>query len=227
MGITLLDVLLIPVSVVYIATIILISTKLRRSGRISGIVSRKLVHVGVGVIVILVPLLYSSRIVPTMIGLSFIFINYLTSPASPISKFKLSAIEEGHDFGTVYYSIALTLLFYFYFDSGWIIQVGFLPLVIGDAAANLVGIKYGSHKWIYFSEKSLEGSFAAFISTFIILIFALEFYVIIDEFSKPFDIIIYIAVLAALATTIAELISPYGLDNLSIPLVCTGIALLF
>ncbi|MHA2252382.1 MAG: diacylglycerol/polyprenol kinase family protein, partial [Candidatus Kariarchaeaceae archaeon] len=201
------------------------ATNLKRSGRVSGQTARKVVHIGVGLIVILIPLIFSSKILPIIIGLSFVVITYITSPASPFPNLKMSAFRDGHGYGTVFYSLSLTTLLFLYFEEGWIIQVGFLPLVVGDGFASLIGIKYGSHKWKLVPNKSLEGSSAGFIATFILLILTLSFYKLIDEFAYHYDDILLIAALASISMVIMELISPFGFDNLTIPFACTLVAL--
>lgn len=225
MGISIIDMVLLPLSYIFIFTIIGIATKLKRSGKVSGETARKFVHIGIGMIVILIPILFSSRIIPTLIGVSFILITYITSPVSPFPRLKMSTFKEGHGFGTVYYSISLTTLLFLFFDEGWIIQVGFLPLVVGDAIASLVGLRYGKHKWKYFSDKSIEGSLAGFISTAFVLFIVLYVYSLIDQFDQSFLFILILSIISASIMTIVELISQYGLDNITIPLACTIIAL--
>lgn len=226
MDISTIDIILIPISYIYIFTVIGIASKLKRSEKITGTSARKLIHIGVGSIIITIPILFSSKIIPTLIGLSFILITYITSPVSPFSNLKLSAFKDGHGLGTVYYAISLTLILFLFFNEGWIVQAGFLPLVFGDATASLVGIRYGKHKWKLIPKKSVEGSIAGFISTFIILIIVLNLYSLINRFDKSFQFIFLLSMTFALVMTLVELTSPLGLDNITIPLVCTSIALI-
>ncbi len=226
MDISWFDWILFPLSYIYIFSVIGIATRIKINGKISGKTARKVVHIGVGVSIILIPLLFSSRILPTIIGISFIIITYITSPVSPIPRFKMSAFAEGHGLGTIYYSISLTSLIFLFFDDPWIIQVGFLPLVIGDAMASIAGVAYGKHSWKYIQSKTIEGSITGFISTYILLIVVLYFYSVIDKFDYPFRVILLLPLITAMLMSTVELISPTGLDNLTIPLSCTGIAIL-
>lgn len=81
-------------------------------------------------------------------------------------------------------------------------------LAIGDTLAALVGINFGSRK-LMGTKKSLEGSLACFISTFVFALF----------FVHP-----VVAVVGAIATTFAEFY-PMGFDdNIKIPLI-SGVAM--
>lgn len=51
---------------------------------------------------------------------------------------------------------------------------GICVLCIGDAAASVVGVNYGKHKWPG-SKKSYEGTFGAFIGTWISMLFIYQF----------------------------------------------------
>ncbi|MDH5402694.1 MAG: hypothetical protein OEY49_09400 [Candidatus Heimdallarchaeota archaeon] len=220
MGLTLIDLLLIPVTYLYILGVIYYITKLRKSEKISGFMARKVIHIAIGGLVILCPILFSVNWLPTLIGVSFILFTFFTCPLSPIPKFKLDVFKTGNSLGVVYYSISLTLLIYFFFDMGWLLQVGFLPVVFGDAFANIIGVKYGKNK-ILNLEKTLEGTLAAFIVTFIVLIVILSLYHALGLFDYQFSTILLISLSIAVISSIVELISPFGLDNLTIPLFCT------
>jgi phytol kinase len=137
----------------------------------------------------------------------------------------LAAFKDGHDFGTVFYSITLTALLYFFFDHGWIIQAAFLPLVFGDAMANIFGVKYGRTPWKFVPSKTVEGSLAAFTSSSIVLLLVLSMYKLLGLFPIYWYLLVILSLLEAMVATLAELISPYGLDNLTIPVFCTSIAI--
>lgn len=228
MQVELIDLILIPVAYIYVFSIILLATKLKNKGKINSVVSRKIVHIGIGILVIIAPILFTSNFIPTIIGITFILITYLTAPISPIPQLKINAFKDGHPLGTVYYSIMLTALLYLYFDKGWLIQIGFLPLVIGDAVANLIGIKYGKHKFnvIKIPDKSLEGTLAAFISTSFILLIVLIVYHFLNLFIPSIFNILWISIIVGLIGSLVELLSIKGLDNLTIPIFCTLCGLL-
>ncbi len=220
------DLILLPLSFAYIIILLKIASVLKKSGRMSGLTSRKFIHVTVGLIVIVMPIMFSKKLVPVFIATVFIFVNFLTSPASPIKKFQIDSTSEGHSFGTTYYAISLTSLLWFYFETPWILQVGFLPLVVGDASAAYFGSKYGDHNWKFFNDKSIEGSGFAYLSTFFTLGVVLAIYKVIDLFDFSYIFLLELILVISLITTGIEIISPRGLDNLSIPLFCTIFAVI-
>ncbi|OLS28521.1 MAG: hypothetical protein HeimC2_05770 [Candidatus Heimdallarchaeota archaeon LC_2] len=222
----LIDLILLPFSFAYIFILLKIASNFKKTGRMSGPTTRKFIHVTVGLIVIGMPLMFSKKLVPVFIAIIFILINFITSPASPIKRLQIDSTREGHSFGTTYYAISLTSLLLFYFDTPWILQVGFLPLVIGDAAAAYFGSKYGKHPWKYFNDKSIEGSIFAYLSTFIILGLVLTSYKLIDLFDFSYLFLLGLILSISMITTVVEIISSKGLDNITIPLFCTIFALL-
>lgn len=88
--------------------------------------------------------------------------------------------------------------------------VSILVMSLADSGASLVGklYPYGMYK-VAKSTKSLSGSFVFFIITIIIFTF----------FKESIPLTGSQFVFLALATTVAEAISGYGLDNMTIPLV--------
>ena len=222
--ITTLDYLLVPVAYLYISAVIYLATMLQRKEHIDGPLARKIVHLGIGSLVILAPLLFSTRIIPTLIGASFILITYLSCPISPISRWRISAFKECHGLGTVYYAISLTTLLYLYFDQAWLIQVAFLPLVFGDACASIFGRRWGRHHWPG-SKKSIEGSIAGGLATFVAVLLVLILYYLLSSYPGTFISILLLSLVVAVMMMVVEVLSPHGLDNLTIPLCCLLLAL--
>ena len=91
----------------------------------------------------------------------------------------------------------------------------------GDAAAALVGKKYGRHRWGYDKQKSVEGTTAMFIASFLCVAFLL--YVYAGELSIQ---IVLSALVTAVAAAFSELISKDGNDTIICP-VLSMVALLF
>ena len=93
----------------------------------------------------------------------------------------------------------------------------------GDAAAALIGKQFGKHKirWKYTDEKkSFEGSGSMLLTSFITVVSVLS---LRGGFSLP--IVLLIALLVALVSTLAELYSKNGNDTIICPL-CAMAALL-
>ena len=81
----------------------------------------------------------------------------------------------------------------------------------GDGFAAIIGGKYGKNKFeILGNEKSVEGSLAMFFFSFIVSLVILSIF-------NPMNAILFSLILA-LVSTILEAFSPYGFDNLTVPL---------
>lgn len=81
-----------------------------------------------------------------------------------------------------------------------------IMLIVGaaDTAANVVGVRHGKHAYL-FGNKTLEGSFAFFLVSCIILLIVVK-------------LPIWQVGVTAVIATLAEAFSNHGLDNVSIPL---------
>lgn len=98
------------------------------------------------------------------------------------------------------YFISIFILFSFF--PAKLFYVGTISLVAGDGFAGIIGFRFGKNKLPYNKRKSLEGSFACFISTF--------------GFLLPF-LSLFNALLIAIITTILESVLNRG-ENLILPL---------
>lgn len=127
---------------------------------------------------------------------------------------KIYSSSESSRYGFLYTTLAMMLLIYFSFDTQstrLVGGVGILTLGYGDGLASYIGMKFGKHHFTIFKgSKSIEGSLAMFISTVVVLFIYLA---ILNGISN-LSCILAVALLA----TITEAISPYGLDNLFIPI---------
>ncbi len=126
---------------------------------------------------------------------------------------KIFSASESSRYGFLYTYLSMILLIFLTFDSAStqiIAGVGILTLGYGDGLASLIGMHFGKHHYTIFKgSKSLEGTFAMFVSTFAVL----YLYLTILNGIESLNVVLAIATLA----TLTEAISPYGLDNLFIP----------
>ncbi|PMB74477.1 hypothetical protein C0195_02530 [Candidatus Bathyarchaeota archaeon] len=90
-------------------------------------------------------------------------------------------------------------------------------MAYGDAFASLIGEKYGKRKYKLLTNKSLEGSVAMFVFSFLSLAVSLIFFSMLYPFSLLDKILV--AAMVALVATVVEGISPMGFDNLTVPAV--------
>lgn len=81
----------------------------------------------------------------------------------------------------------------------------------GDAFAALIGVKYGKHK--IYKKKSLEGTLAMFITSFVTVLVILFIHNII-----PWYGVVITSILVAIASSVVELYTPNGLDTITCPI---------
>jgi phytol kinase len=165
---------------------------------------------------------------PFFVATPFILLTFLVTAYSPVKSIskKMSGLTEvtegGHKLGLVFYAISYTILALCFSSKPYIIAAGILPLAYGDAAASLVGVKYGKKQFRIFARKSLEGSVAMFLITFASLGTGLLFFS--QFYSLPFTASIVAALAVTIAATLIEALTPKGFDNITVPLIS---ALLF
>lgn len=198
-------------SYVLVFLIIGISTVLQKKNILGEEGARKFIHIGVSNWWILAMIFFTGddalwfAMVPPI---TFIGLNYL-SYRQNIFK----AMERGGkgNLGTVYFPISLLILVILSFGvlkQPFVGGLGILILGYGDGFAAVIGTKFGKHKLAF--GKSVEGSLAMFVASFAASA------VLLGVTGYP-GFMLASLVIAAIATAI-ELVTPKGLDNLTVPL---------
>ena len=220
---TALDIIGLACLLVFVLSSLALAEVLRRKDKVSGSTSRKIVHLSVGNVILVFPFVFSSVWFALIGPVFFIPFTYFTCPGSPIKKFRLKGVEEGHTYGTVFYAIALTALVALFFypkPQGELINQyniilfgSFMPLVWGDGISAVIGSKFGNDKpyTIFGGTKTLLGSWAAAFATF----FSVTISCLI--LSQTIVVSIYIGLFTGFITAIIEAITPKGFDNLAVP----------
>lgn len=217
----------ITLSVVYFVAIILLlafnELNYRRM-KVKGEITRKFAHFTATVAVVPFPYIFSSHWYVLILASIFFLTLFVTQYAK-----QLKSIHDINRKSIGSYllplSIYLTFLMSNLLDNKFIYILPMLLLGICDPMAAIVGMnmKRNNHKIVIFgvdTGKSIYGSGAFLITSFLISLIALYFNRGIFDL-KTF----WIALVVAVVSTLAELFSWRGSDNLTIP-VGTALALL-
>ena len=191
--------------------VLAISEFVRKRLGVSNEDSRKTYHVIHALIIASAPFLVSYKIVIILEVL-------LLAEMMAVKHFNLlpwlynvGRISWGEYFGVIGV-ITIALLK----PNNWIFLAAMLHLGIADAAAALVGKRYGKKQQfkVFGQIKSLPGSAAFYIASFILT------YIVILASQSAGDAVLLVALLPILAT-LAEAVSPFGSDNFVIPVLVT------
>jgi len=177
---------------------------------------RKALHVGMGVVTLTFPRLF-RRTWPVLL-LSLVFAVGLSALRDSRSlQRRLGGIIDGVDrrsLGEIYFPAAVGLLFLWSAGDALSFCVPMLILTFADAAAALVGARYGLRCFpIGGGKKSLEGSLAFFTVAFLCTQTPL---LLFTDSGRAESLLI--AVTLALQATLLEASAWGGLDNLLVPL---------
>jgi dolichol kinase len=197
---------------IYVAILLIITEKINKKYPVG---SRKILHIMVGNIAFFLPIFETKEAMAFLAAGPFIILTFLMSPHTPIKKLKNKTSAAGHSMGLVYYSITWTILAYFMFEQKYLISLAIIAMSYGDGFASLIGQRYSKKKIIMYGDvKSPLGSFSMFIFTAIMSFVILIYYDIgISSY------IIGLVLIVSVSATFAELITPKGLDNLSVPFI--------
>ena len=193
-----------------------IATILMRQGVLAPSVTRKVIHIGVAHWWLIAMALMDDPWVASVGPASFIVINALAI------RFRLlPAMDQGADtrnWGTVYFPISLLILVNLCWRGVIPVWVGGLAVLVlgwGDGLAAVVGEGRGSTRLWRRSRKSVAGTAVMFGASFAVaLIFTLVFN---PRFGAATAALAVSAVTAA-AATVVEVLTPLGIDNLTVPL---------
>ena len=209
------------ISFIFVFSIIGISEVLKKKNILSVEGSRKFVHVGVSNWWILAMYMIPNYIFALIPLLIFVVLNYMSYKKNIFSSMERGRGKE--DLGTVYFPLSLAVLVLFTWWDGILFQnpyygaVGALVMGYGDGFAAILGDRYGKHVYhIRRSKKSIEGSVAMFVFSFLVTIV-----ILLLEFHTLHGLHFLVAFLVAIASTVIEGITPLGFDNITVPILST------
>jgi len=196
----------------WVGAVILSAEWLNRYTLVDPEVSRKVVHIGTGNVILLAWWLD----IPAWLGMSA---SVLFSGVTLLSyKFPilLSVSSVGRkSLGTFFYAVSIGLLIAIFWlqNLPQYAVLGVLVMTWGDGLAALVGQRFGRHPYIAWGmKKSWEGSLAMGVVSYIVI--CLVFLGVQGSTWQTW----LIPVVVALAATGLETFSKIGVDNLTVPL---------
>jgi phytol kinase len=126
--------------------------------------------------------------------------------------------EKGR-LGTIYFPIAFGAIIFMFWGRPVSMVAAMMPLTWGDAMAAIVGRRYGEHSYTLMgSTRSLEGSVAMLFWSWVatsIALFGVPY--LVGAPAVEWLLALIYGGVVALACTIVEALSPWGIDNLTIP----------
>jgi uncharacterized protein (TIGR00297 family) len=195
-----------------------VADRLRISLNWPGEFTRKLVHIATGVLVFFTPYLFTSPLPLIVLSLFFILVNSL---ALHLETFRGMHDTSRPTLGTVFYPLSFLVLVVFFWNGYQaVLQIAMLILAIADAVAAMVGEAIPSpHRYRLSSDtKSVEGSLAMFLCSFLITAAGLRWLPHAQVFQLSGTAILGTAAVTALFATLLEGVSWNGSDNLTAPL---------
>ena len=174
--------------------------------------SRKFVHFSVGILCSISPYYFQTPLFPliiSIISLSLIFYSFF-------NKLFLDKIHtrDRVSYGLIYFPIAYIIQIICFWDYKEYFTLSFLILAICDPIASIIGNKITKTKYftLWEDSKTLIGTSAFFLSCFTLsFIFSFIF------FNISFYEMIFFSLFISFGSTLAEIVSSKGSDNISIP----------
>lgn len=197
---------------IYLGILILIAETLNRFSDQPGEVTRKIVHIGSGQVVLLAWWLKIPAWVGVgaAIGAGGVAILSYFLPILP----SLESVGR-RSLGTFFYAISMGLLIGYFFSRQQpeYAALGILIMAWGDGLAALIGQNFGQHPYqLWGIRKTWEGSLTMLVVSFVVTVLMLG---IIQPISLS---LMAIALMVAILATFLETFSQFGIDNLTVPL---------
>ena len=201
-------------SFIYVFIILGLSTLLQKRG-LSTEGSRKLVHIGVSNWWLIAMACFNNVVWASVVPAVFIVLNAISYRKDLFST--MERHEGKGDLGTVYYPISLlvlTILCFGGYSPPYAGALGVFIMGYGGGLAAVIGKRYGIMAYrIFGNTKSYVGSLTMLVVSFVVCT------VILWAATPVFlGTILLQALILAVFATVVEAVSPFGLDNLTVPL---------
>lgn len=231
------DIVMFVVGLVYVLIVLGTGDIVRRKLKKGSNFTRKIIHLFAGLVIWTVPY-YAHPWLATV--LAFLFVVFLAVANSQrFGRFfaamaRPEDLEHGSVRGPFWYAVSITLLTGLFTFTGYqrlyfVAAAAIHIMMFGDGMSAPVGLKYGKNHMhtIFGSKRSTPGSSALFIFGFLGAMIAFWFFgavnygVFVGGGLILWIPMIYLSLIAAIAATLIELVSPKGTDNVTLPFLTT------
>jgi phytol kinase len=196
----------------YIFAVIGLAEGLRRWRGYGSGFTRKVIHIGVGMLSWLVPFLFDSPWPFVFACFVFVVINLLDYRFGFMAAM---ASSDRSNLGTVYFPLAAAVVAIIFWETPPLMVAALMPLTWGDGLAPVIGRAYGRHTYVVFGHtRSLQGSATFFVMGGVFTWLALWIIPGSPDITPLQAILPTAAIL--ITTTLTEAVSPWGLDNLTV-----------
>ena len=199
-------------TVVYIFLVIGLGEGLRRWRGYSSDFTRKVVHIGVGMVMWLLPFLFTSPWPFIGACAAFMVINFLDWK---FGFFAAMTSSDRSNLGTVYFPLASGLAALVFWEQPPLMVAAIMPLTWGDGLAPVFGRKFEWRPYSFWGyRRTLAGTITMIAASFAAVWLAL-WLVPGNPVLSPADAALPALVLAGICGLL-EAITPWGLDNLTV-----------
>lgn len=195
----------------WLTLVLLLAEALNRFAGWNAEMSRKVVHIGTGPVILLAWWLH----IPAWIGIGAGTLAGILAAISHRINILPSVNSVGRQtWGTFFYGISVGILIAWFWpqNSPQYAAIGILVMALGDGFAAVIGQKFGRHPYqIWGMNKSWEGSL-----TMLIISYSVTSLILLP-LQGPIATTWIVALITAGAATSLESFSKYGIDNLTVP----------
>jgi len=208
------DVIALIASFAYVFAMIGIAEGLRKWRGYSVEFTRKFIHIAVGMWAFGTVLLFERRAFAIIPPLAFVAINALSYWQG---TFKAMETGEKGQLGTIYFPLSFAAIIWLLWGRPHLVVASLMPMTWGDALAAVVGQRIGQRRYVVGRcTRSLEGSVGMFLLSWAATLVALL--LLAPATLEPMATV-GVAATTALLATVVEAVSPWGIDNLTVPAV--------
>lgn len=203
---------------IWLGLILLVAEGLNRFTAVDPEVSRKVVHIGTGNVILLAWWLEIPGWVGITAGILAAAIA-LISYQVPILP-SLNSINR-KSLGTFFYAVSISILVAWFWPQQHqeYAALGILVMTWGDGLAAVIGQKYGKHIYrVWGMQKSWEGS-----ATMCLVSFAVSSLILLAVQDNVWQTVA-VSVVVAFAAASLESVSKWGIDNFTVPIGSAAIA---